>query len=283
MSILDDYDRCTRRLRCPVCLSSDWCMVSKDRTRAICPRSPEGSVKSLGEAGYLHILSGAPSRPQPAIIRVATTQSHPDLAPAARRMQDDLVVADAVAHAEQLGISPASLFALGMGYDTNHEAWSFPMRDAAGRIIGIRLRRESGFKWAVAGSRNGLFFSQPLDHQVVVCEGPTDTAAMLDLGFCAVGRPFCMGGVPYLVTLLARKSVVIVSDNDGPGVDGAERLGDALLPVASSVKIIFPTRGKDAREWKRLGATSSEVRSVIASAVDWTPRTCKNKPSLSTA
>ena len=36
-------------------------------------------------------------------------------------------------------------------------AWTFPMCDSSGGIIGIRLRTTTGFKFSVAGSRQSLF------------------------------------------------------------------------------------------------------------------------------
>jgi hypothetical protein len=78
------------------------------------------------------------------------------------------------------------------------------MMDVAGRVQGIRLRFSNGRKLAVRGGREGLFVPSGLaaTNQLLICEGPTDTAALLDLGFAAVGRPSCAGGTRLLVELL---------------------------------------------------------------------------------
>jgi len=105
---------------------------------------------------------------------------------------------------------------------------------------------------------------------LLIAEGPTDTAAILDLGFSAVGRPSCTGGVNLLVELvrtLKPSGVVIVADGDAPGQRGAETLATVLVAYSASVRIIAPPSGvKDAREWKRSGATSADVQQTIDAA-----------------
>jgi DNA primase len=147
------------------------------------------------------------------------------------------------------------------------------MKDIAGRVLGIRLRRPNGFKLAVTGSREGLFIPG-LDNQanetspLLICEGPTDTAALLDMGFSHVaGRPSCTGGVKLLVELVrsrGRPEVVVVADADKPGRRGAENLASVLLVYTPAVRIIQPPVGqKDARDWLRAGGTRDDVEEVI--------------------
>jgi hypothetical protein len=52
-----------------------------------------------------------------------------------------------------LGVSAGSLSRLGAAWFAGGPAWSFPMRNGAGEIIGIRLRSEDGSKYAVTGSQ----------------------------------------------------------------------------------------------------------------------------------
>jgi DNA primase len=143
-------------------------------------------------------------------------------------------------------------------------------------VLGIRLRRPSGFKFSVKGGREGLFIpsgsggvgpGQPL----LVCEGPTDTAALLDLGFeGVVGRPSCTGGVRLLTELVKRRQrpeVVIVADGDEPGRRGAAHLASVLLGYAPAVRVISPPAGvKDARAWRQSGCTREEVDRAIRAA-----------------
>src|SRR5262249_14899950 len=124
-----------------------------------------------------------------------------------------------------LGLSAHSLERFGIGWSADSQAWSFPMRDASGKIIGIRLRLAFGRKLAVRGSKDGLFVPADIDveapAQLFFTEGVTDAAALLQLGFPAViGRPSCSGGIKLLGELVQRvqpRGIVIVADQDAPG------------------------------------------------------------------
>jgi DNA primase len=146
------------------------------------------------------------------------------------------------------------------------------MSDTAGRILGIRLRLAGGRKLSVKGGREGLFLPDDLDvdGRLLVTEGPTDCAALLDLGLSAVGRPSCTGGVNLLVELVRqrrRAEIAIIADGDAPGQRGAENLAAVLVAYCPAVRIITPPAGiKDAREWKRRGATAGDVAKIIDAA-----------------
>jgi DNA primase len=154
------------------------------------------------------------------------------------------------------------------------------MQDAAGDVLGVRLRLAGGKKISVKGGREGLFIPGPHPDPLpegegtggllLVCEGATDTAALLDLGFSAVGRPSCTGGVKLLVELVQRRrpeGVVIVADGDASGQRGAESLAAVLRAYAAAVRIVAPPAGvKDGREWKRRGATAADVQAAIDAA-----------------
>ncbi len=68
-----------------------------------------------------------------------------------------LSVAGLARFASELGVSAASLGRLGSKWSWEHKAWAFPMRATNGTILGVRLRGLDGRKWAVVGSRQGLF------------------------------------------------------------------------------------------------------------------------------
>jgi hypothetical protein len=153
------------------------------------------------------------------------------------------------------------------------------MSDAAGQVIGIRLRGDNGRKWSVGGGREGLFVPEGLlpGGRLLICEGPTDTGACLDWGFAAVGRPSCTGAVRHAVELVKRVTpteVVVVADNDQPdargrraGQDGADRLAAVLVAYVRVVKVIVPPEGvKDARAWLRAGGTARDVLAAIDAA-----------------
>jgi hypothetical protein len=171
-----------------------------------------------------------------------------------------------------LGVSVESLRRLGVGWSAKHRAWTFPMVDVDGHVLGIRLRRAGGKKLSIKSGHEGLFVPEDIDAHglVVIAEGPTDTAALLDLGFSAVGRPSCTGGVKLLVELVRKlkpSGVVIVADGDAPGQRGAKSLAALLVAYSPSVRIIVsPAPYKDTRAWRQGGATAADVQAAIDAA-----------------
>ena len=168
--------------------------------------------------------------------------------------------------AAALGVSAPSLAAVGAAWAAPHSAWAFPMCDGHGNVVGIRLRNERG-KFAVRGSRQGLFLAAiPAQPTLFVCEGPTDTAAAVELGLFAVGRPNCCCGGAEVRVFAGRHSVsriVIISDNDKPGLDGARKVGGELkLPFA-----IYVPPAKDLREFLRLGGTRAMIENTLKGTV----------------
>lgn len=181
--------------------------------------------------------------------------------------------------AATLGIDAITLEWLSAVWAPEYNAWAFPMRDGKSNIIGIRLRSESGDKWAVRGSRQGLFIPSYFEDDDSICyitEGPTDCAAVLTLGLYSIGRPSCNSNHEQLAIALMEKKirrVVIVSDNDdkrrlngqqwNPGLDGAKALGVALkLPY-----VIWIPPTKDVREFLQLGGTKQMIESEIKQKV----------------
>jgi DNA primase len=147
------------------------------------------------------------------------------------------------------------------------------MCDAEGCVLGIQLRFPNGRKLAAKGGREGLFLPRGLPPQspLLIAEGSTDAAALLDLGFSnVVGRPSCRGGIKLLVALVRKRrrpEVVIAADGDEPGRRGAESLASVLMLFAPSVRVIRPPEGiKDVRAWLRTGGTREDVQQAITAA-----------------
>jgi hypothetical protein len=182
--------------------------------------------------------------------------------------------------AVELGVDMDALERLQPGWDSFNKAVGYPMRDADGKVIGIRLRNSNGDKWAVSGSHDGLFFDPALTlgehYELVICEGPTDTAAAYTLGLPAVGRSSCMTGLELLKSLCCRlkaRLVTIVADADKPklkpdgslwrpGIEGAMALGSKLGRIH---RVIVPPK-KDLREWVGSGCTLTEWNNWISTA-----------------
>ena len=178
-----------------------------------------------------------------------------------------LPTCDSTALANSLGVSADSLRQLRVGWSSEHAAYTFPMCDAVGRVLGVRLRGSDGHKWSVRGGQEGLFLPRTGETansgMLLVCEGPTDAAALIDLGFYTIGRPSCTGGVRLIVELvqsLRPDCVTILADADAPGIRGANNLAVLLTAYVPSVRVVIPPPGiKDARQWKRRGATHGDV------------------------
>lgn len=262
------WARCSRARPCAVCGKGDWCTFADDGA-ACCMR--EASDRPARNGGWIH--DGA---------SVATgAVQHGDFLPA-RAFRTDCaeimerwraatpagLVADA---AQMLGLAAESLEALGVAWAACARAFAFPMLDARGSVVGIRLRepRDAGAqKWSVTGSRSGLFVpagtAEARTARVYVCEGPTDAAALHGCGLAAIGRPSCIGQETMVREVIAamrpRPEVVVLADGDGPGLNGARRLADTLIEHFPGTKVLQPPPGiKDARAWIRSGGTGREI------------------------
>lgn len=286
MAIPTGYIRVNPRLKCPICGKPDYCLVHKDGATALCPRTP--SPRQWGECGFYHVVDEnvkvargpvIEKRPAPPVL----------INPAGMidKYERNLTMEQLNDLSQSIGVTASSLGGLQVGWSHQHNAYTFPMQDRPGNVVGIRVRNTNGDKWAVSGSRNALFIPSLTPQQFSdidewhIVEGPTDTAATLDLGLWAIGRPSCSAGVDMLCSLMHGKTVWIVSNYDSdksrmdgstfrPGQDGAAILADQMERVAKRVSVIYPRRGaKDVREWIAKGGTREEVEMVKANAAIW--------------
>lgn len=277
MTTRGGWVRVSRHAPCPICGRPDWCLFALDRSVTICARIE--SARRAGEAGWLHRLRDTGPTPRrrvpPPPAPPAAVPDFEMLATGAERALEPGVLERL---AQKLGVGVASLRRLRVGWSTAHRAWTFPMSDARGRVIGIRLRLPNGRKLSVRGGREGLFIPQQLDREnlLLVCEGASDTAAALDLGFEAVGRPSCTGGVRLLLDLILLRRparVAVVADADAPGLRGAEHLAALLTPYVRELRVLAPPAPfKDLREWRRAGATAGDLQLLFDSAPPRRPK-----------
>lgn len=168
--------------------------------------------------------------------------------------------------ADELGVLRETLTDLCM-VRTNNSTWAFPMRDHLRRMIGIRLRDDNGKKFAVKGSKQGLFIPQSTPQATLfVTEGPTDCAALLSMGLYAVGKPAAMANPDEIVKFIHRwriRRVVVIADNDRAGLSGAQKLVD-VCPVPCC-ELVLPA--KDAREFYRNGGTKEMIENLLKNSV----------------
>lgn len=265
---MSEWIRVSRDHRCTVCDKPDWCTYTEHV--ACCMRVPSGSRAANG--GYIHRMNdGAPNSP-------VVTKRKPE-GPALdaelyyRTLQRDTEGGYVPVLAAQLGVSVHALRLLGCAQYRSDVA-AFPMFTPDRVVVGIRLRAANGRKWAVRGSRQGLFIpsSRPkkcVSDWLVICEGPTDTAAMLTAGVYAIGRPSCRGCIDYLTGVVAGHDVVIMADDDEPGRIGAWELAQAIKRRTGVLRLTFPPSCGDARDWASQ-ASRAEIAATIDNAMDVT-------------
>lgn len=250
----DGWRRVTKSSPCPVCKrpngqhTATWCITTIDNEVIICPFTPDGAEKYIEDSGYLHRLNGNTKR------RFDRPYVHKNAKPIHRRVVNWVGLQEFYRHrinncnlvglSLDIDVSTVSLHALRVGYEGN-DTWTFPMCDHTGKIIGIRKRNCKG-KTAIYGSRNGLFMTakRVSPGVVVVCEGPTDTAKAIDMGYCAIGRASCNTCEAMVERFLNGRPAVIMADNDDTGIHYANRLAKRI-----GAKVVLPARGKDLREW----------------------------------
>lgn len=270
--------RVSREHKCPGCHNTTWCLLGDKGYVCMRTQSNQEIKFKGGEIGWFHYYNGErpklPPPPKPVKVIDAEKMLKGWATPGHRRLMPNL--------ARQLGVSVESLEALECTKAPWRGAWGFPMKDGYGNYVGIRIRSEQGDKWAQPGSHAGLFIPRmAIPRRILVVEGPTDTAAAITLGYFAIGRPSCSGGVEHILKFVRRThvhEVVIISDNDddkldpnrpghykpNPGLTGAAAL-QSLLPVASCA-VVLPC--KDIREFLRIG-DKGYLDSMINSMI-WT-------------
>jgi len=265
-----EWKRVTPSNPCPVCSKTDWCSVAMNGSAVICPRVETNSVAYIEGSGWLHKFGENPNtKPSFKAVPKQLPEHNAVMAEIFNRMRKQISTQELMSLASQVGVTEQSLNRLSVGYSNGREAYAFPMTRKGRRLVGIRYRTKDGNKFAAKGSKQGLFVPSNFSFEkgVVVCEGPTDTAAMLDLGLNAIGRPSCNSGGLLIKEISKGLPVAIISDTDDVGRSGSKKLAELLIKGNKTrVCIIEPKVGKDAREWVNKGATKKEVLLAIKEA-----------------
>ena len=288
----DGWVNVTKDNPCQVCTSDHWCRVSADGQVACCKRVSDGSFKPGKREGWLHRLIDNPMPQQPRYFpkqkkRLTDAEMHAKWAPQARhyfRGRQDKVNELAV----QLGVAKWTLDALMVGYAKifGKMCWTFPERNSAGWIVGVRRRFvvpiDGKDKMCMPDARPALtYVDNWADYPgpVLIVEGGSDTAAGLTLQRAVVGRPSCTGGVEYLVRLLGKlppkRRIIVVAERDRkkhedlspkvkarhwqrcpgcmqcwPGRSGATATAKRLTKrLGRRVIWLLPSGAKDLRDW----------------------------------
>lgn len=286
----------SRSKPCEICGRPDWCQISPDGGMALCHRVQSSKANKKGD-GWFHKTSGAaPTASKSLQPRPAPQPARNDLHILAKRFTTAMHAARLNLLASSLGLSAESLTRLEVGWCADEpmlnsrgewirlrRCYSFPMRNAEGRVTGLRMRSQDGRKFAFTGGTGGLFIPRDLQgDRLFVAEGPTDTAAAIDLGLNTIGRESCSAGVQLIIELIKRyrfPELVIFSQRDEakprnkqrpelgvwyPAQEGAERLAAIVRVYVPNVRVIMPPIGvKDIRIWKHQGATAADVQREV--------------------
>jgi hypothetical protein len=258
-----NWRRVTRAVPCPICKKPDWCSVATDESAVCCMRIE--SNRRLSNGGWLHRQTVDSGRiyqrraPPPRPWKLSSETVANTWTRWAHGTSDEQIAL----LAKQLSVDGKALRAMGACWAWPHEAWGFPMFDGKEEFTGIRLRSETGQKWALRGSRQGIFLpSMEPQEEALVVEGPTDAAAAVTLGFHVIGRPSCSGGAREITEYCRRsgvKRLSVIADNDEPGIKGARELCGQV--EITSRMIMLPAN--DLREWLGQGAGRQALEACL--------------------
>lgn len=175
-----------------------------------------------------------------------------------------------------------------LGCIGEHGRVQFPMRDAAGKVTGAKLRRanntpirtETGEvkSWSRKGSTNGLIYAPPLSDQdpVLVCEGEADTVAVLSASWTAVvgtaGANAGKQGRRGLQKLLAGRQCVLAPHPDQAGSQWRDDIARLLSQVQCHVNYIAPDQDKDLDDRLRTADQPGDLlQKLVDDALPWLP------------
>jgi hypothetical protein len=278
--------RVTRERLCPCCQKADWCSISEDGSVIHCMRCSGG--KPIESGGWIHPSGSAPQELPKSISTIDPPfidweerswgfYRDPRAGAARRRL------------AERLGLLEQSLVDLrvGWGADRGGEFTSWPERAPDGLVSGIIRRYADGTKKMMKWGKHGLYFKDVRAGLVLCPEGGSDTAALLGIDCCAVGRPSNVGGIRLLaMALVGAAKVIILGERDAkperrgqlpccpvncrgcawcyPGLYGAMRTAALLARKLPRVLVLarMPA-AKDAREW--LNNNKADARAFLRS------------------
>ena len=243
--------------KCPICHRNDWCLIAEDGSAAICSRIEKGSVKRVGVAGYLHVLSKdfSPKKyeaePAPDIDwhTIVSVQG-------ANLLRKRKAFGD---FCRDTGINPIAALRFNVGYE---EGWfTIPLYRETNVISGIQ-RRKGPLKRMVKHSRLGVFvpsaFFQYHCKTLAVTEGWSDAVAAVQYGLNAIGKFNSHSSddwVEYYAKHIKCERVLIFADNDGSGigVEGANKTATHLKETLGITVNVVRTPQNDLKDTYNAG------------------------------
>ena len=102
--------------------------------------------------------------------------------------------------------------------------------------------------------------------EVIVCESESSVDALCDAGLYATtwAGGASSPNIERLTSVLSGHRVLLIPDNDGPGVECGHKIAAALLTEVQSLREILPAPGEDARDLLRRCGTTGFVAHAVA-------------------
>ena len=148
---------------------------------------------------------------------------------------------------------------------------------------------QGGWVWSIKGVQRVLYRLPEVlaavaeGRTVYICEGEKDVEAARELGLVAtcnaMGADNGSGNkwLPEFGETLRGADVVVVPDQDEPGIRHAEWVISTLHARANSVRVVNPASGKDLADWIAAGASVADIE---AGAIDAFELAASNDNSL---
>ena len=279
---------------CPICGSkkNEWCSFTKDGRRVCCRNfsddvagwrkrePPAGSTNN----GMNYVIDGSTEPLKTGEIKPAAEKLSVEVVTGyAKHFQENANEGVLQYWARHLGVSADSLYRLGVGvvdgnwamvHDMKYatDTLATPEMDGERNIVGIKLRKQDGYKCSIRGSSAGIYVPDQWNSggPVLLVEGASDVAACLDLGYSVLGRPACTGGVLEFSKLLhgVAKStpIIFLADNDenDAGIKGAKSSARELANYLGREIQVAIVRGvKDAREYLKEGDKLNSLYKIV--------------------
>ncbi len=251
-----NYNRVSQKMPCPVCKRTHWCLISDNGLWFICTKV-ESSKSYEAYYGWLHPLGNTEYLAPKKVIKTKDYKHDPTYV----RMVYDTLNFDSCWFyrlAEKLNLPPVVFTNLGVGTRTN--VFYFPMFNAQLKLIGLKIRNLDGKKWCLEHSQLGIYVSRSIvvSKELYICEGESDTAALLSHNYNVVGRASatsCKGILKEFTKQFPK--VTIVSDYDIHGLGFKESCKLARF-INRPVSIVLNREYKDIRKWINSGTFTHE-------------------------
>ncbi|MDP8243578.1 MAG: DUF3987 domain-containing protein [Candidatus Hinthialibacter antarcticus] len=150
----------------------------------------------------------------------------------------------------------------------------------------FRQRRHNGsggWLWNLNGVKRVLYrltelLEAPKGETIHIVEGERDVHALVDHDLYATCNPGGAGKWHLIdadsLKVFESRQVVILPDNDKPGIDHAQQVAMSLYGKAASVKIVrlpgLPPKG-DVSDWLDSGGAIDELHRLVDEAPEWEP------------